>query len=325
MDDFIEMLFKHYRREGFPYFPTNQGYRETRFRELMETNIDDVLENNIIRRTSNAGTSLAWSYFPHAFNVRCKGTITPLEAFNDDKILKSAIRKTCTLSDGFSESNLRSIIRMHSGVQTVSNFRPVAAAALYDYFAPRGVIWDMSGGWGGRLLGAIRSGTKHYIATEPSTETAKGLNLLGEQFGDRYTFNKKKYFDYDIVVKGSEVFKPAKNSLDFCFTSPPYFDLEQYSDEKTQSYVKYGTKELWANEFLLKTFENCYYGLKKGKYMAINIADPKKSRGISLEQETIKQAIKAGFTHTNTLSLMLKAPLGSGKQFKSEPVFLFKK
>ena len=75
--------------------------------------------------------------------------------------------------------------------------------------------------------------------------------------------------------------------------------------------------------FLAQTIENCYYGLKKGKYMLINIADPKKNKSISLETETLRIGKKLGFTHVNTLSLVLKSPVGSKAMYKSEPVFVF--
>ena len=39
-------------------------------------------------------------------------------------------------------------------------------------------------------------------------------------------------------MEGSENFV-EKNNFDLCFTSPPYFDLERYSGEATQSYLKY--------------------------------------------------------------------------------------
>ena len=40
-----------------------------------------------------------------------------------------------------------------------------------------------------------------------------------------------------------------KKSLDLCFTSPPYFDTEKYSDEDTQSYKKFPTEDGWVNGF----------------------------------------------------------------------------
>ena len=85
-----------------------------------------------------------------------------------------------------------------------------------------------------------------------------------------------KDFDYikkkvDIYKQGSETFQPKSESLDLCFTSPPYFDTEKYSDEESQSYKKFPTKDEWVNGFLKTTIENCYRGLKKGGYMLYNI------------------------------------------------------
>lgn len=315
MEAFIETIFNHYRREGFPFYPTNPGYRQARFNELLEANINNIIRNNVVTRTTH-GINLAWSYFPHAFGVKCGNMMTPIEAFNNDDILKGVIRKSCNLSDSISDSVIRGLLRLYSGVQAVSNFRPTAAAALYDHYAGKGIVWDMSGGWGGRLLGATLTEVEHYIATEPSSLTHKGLKQLA------YNFNTNRC---DILKQGSETYRPQKNSLSFCFTSPPYFNLEQYADEETQSFKKFDTKEKWARDFLGQTFSNCYYGLKKGKYMLINIADPKQAKGISLEAETIKIAKHVGFSHTNTLSLMLKSPLGSKVNYKFEPIFVFKK
>ena len=316
LEDFVESIFQHYRREGFPYFPTNQGYREARFQELMEADVSQILNGNMINRTQH-GINLAWSYFPHAFSIECSDMISPMQAFKDDVMFKKIIVKSCKLGDSISDSTIRGLLRLFSGVQAVSNFRPTAAAAIYNHYAPNGIVWDMSGGWGGRMLGAIKVNLKHYIATEPSTKTFKGLSELAQDFAGKTKIT--------LLQKGSEVYKPQKGYLDLCFTSPPYFNLEKYSDEKTQSYKKYSTKNDWVEGFLTQTIENCHYGLKKSGYMIINIADPKKEKKISLEQETLKAAKKVGFTHVNTLVLVLKSPLGSGQLYKTEPVFVFKK
>ena len=179
----------------------------------------------------------------------------------------------------------------------------------------------MSGGWGGRLLGAIAGGVKEYITTEPSELTFDGLHDMAEDFAGN--------MDYEIFKCGSEAYQPEKEMLDLCFTSPPYFDLEKYSNEPTQSYVKFDTKQAWIEGFLLPTFKNCYYGLKTGGYMLINIADVKGKHNINLEQETIIIAEKVGFTHEDTLQLALSNPnLRNNKtnfKYKYEPIYVFKK
>ncbi len=91
-DKLVDTLFQHYRREGFPYFPTNSGYRDVRFAELMNADTSEILRNNIITRTTQ-GTNLAWSYFPHAFKVKCGTMRTPYECFADDVALRGTIAK----------------------------------------------------------------------------------------------------------------------------------------------------------------------------------------------------------------------------------------
>jgi tRNA1(Val) A37 N6-methylase TrmN6 len=206
-------------------------------------------------------------------------------------------------------------LKLYSGVQAVSNFRPTAAKVIYEKFGGDGVIWDMSCGWGGRLLGFLSSSnTKHYIGTEPSTRTYKGLLQMSKEFD---YINKK----IDIYKQGSEEYLPNKSSLDLCFTSPPYFDTEKYSDEPTQSYIKYPTQDEWVNGFLRKTIENCYYGLKEGGYMLYNIANTPKYKFI--EEETVKISKELGFAQEDTLQLTLSSVMGAG--YKYEPVFVFRK
>ena len=82
------------------------------------------------------------------------------------------------------ESTMRSLLRRYTGTQCVSNFRPTAAACLYQNFMQPGeLVWDMSMGYGGRILGAIISNV-NYVGTDPATLTFKGLKEIKEDFGN---------------------------------------------------------------------------------------------------------------------------------------------
>ena len=124
-----------------------------------------------------------------------------------------------------------------------------------------------------------------------------------------------------IFQKGSEDFLPDKESLDLCFTSPPYFNTEKYSDEETQSYIKFPTQDEWVEGFLRKTIQNCHYGLKQNRYMLINIANVKSF--MSLEDATIWIAEQEGFVLEEAYRLALSKISGNG--FKYEPIFVFRK
>jgi hypothetical protein len=313
---FASKIFVYYNTNGFPYYPTDMEYRKKEFDKLIKYDRSNLFENNIIKQTMH-GLGLAWSYFPHSFDVKCNNKMTPYEAYKNKMVFLDVIKKRLKMGTYISDSGIRKMLKIYSGVQGVSNFRPTAAAAIYEAFAKNGVVWDMSGGWGGRLLGAIVGGVGYYIATEPSSKTCEGLVQLAKDFaGD---------MDYNIICGGSEDIKPLKNSLDMCFTSPPYFDLEKYSDEPTQSYKKFNTKEAWVEGFLRPTFNNCHYGLKSDGVMLINIADPKGKQNINLESETVRVAEECGFRLVKTLKLALSNVNLRRKdvKFKYEPIFLF--
>lgn len=319
LNDFAKKIFDYYRKNGFPYYSTDWEYRQKEFEKLKNFDYNALWDGDVIKQSMH-GLGLAWSYFPHAFNVRCNNKISPLEAFNNDEIFMKVIHKRLKMGTYISDSGILKMLKIYTGVQAVSNFRPTAAACIYDRYAKGGKVWDMSGGWGGRLLGAIIAGVETYITTEPSIETYKGLCNLANDF----SFGKTMYY---ISKSGSEDFITYANTLDLCFTSPPYFDLEKYADEPTQSYVKYNTKDTWIDGFLKPTFKNCYYALKEGKYMLINIADVKNKHNINLENETIRIAKEIGFEYLGYHKLALSNINLRGKdvKFKYEPIFIFRK
>jgi DNA modification methylase len=126
--------------------------------------------------------------------------------------------------------------------------------------------------------------------------------------------------EVELHKLGSEVFRP-KEKVDLCFTSPPYFNTEKYSDEDTQSYVKYPEEQKWIDGFLFQTIENCYESLKKNGYLLMNIANT--SSGKNIENATLDISKGFGLVHEKTLQLTLSSVMGAG--YKYEPIFVFKK
>jgi len=322
----VDVIFKYYRRHGFPHYMIRDDEKYTHMKKLKKFDVDTILDGNKIVQTMHC-LRLAWTYFPHFWEVRCGGAkMSPMEIFHDDDKFKSTIKKCWNWNmkhfkgeegmekNKFHENRLRQSIKIYTGTQSVSNFRPTAAKLIYQKYGGD-VVWDMSCGWGGRLLGFLTaSNTKHYIGTEPSSKTYDGLQRMVKDFS---YFGKQ----IDIYKLGSEEYKPKEESLDLCFTSPPYFDTEKYSLESTQSFVKFPTKNEWVNGFLKKTIQNCYNGLKENKYMLINIANTPKYKFI--EKETVRISKELGFVQEDTVQLTLSSVMGAG--YKYEPIFVFRK
>jgi hypothetical protein len=320
-------VFKYWQKQGFPYYKTDKKFRQDQFDKFMMIDHMKTLDfNNKSFKFHNGGLGLAWSYHPHAWKVQCNNNLSPYEIFNSEekftlgirKALKGIFFKKQSYEMLMSQSDktigdIWQILRRVTGGQMVSNFRPVTASAIYSLFCDEGdTVWDMSCGWGGRLLASIKSNV-NYIGTDPNSITMKGLKEMRSTFGH-------KNRSYELLTMGSEEYKPKKNSLDFAFTSPPYFDTEKYSNEKTQSYLKYSNINTWKEKFLRKTIDNCYSGLKDNKFMALNVADVRNYE--TFEKDTIDIAESVGFKLVDTFDLVLSSQQSDSKY---EPIFIFKK
>ena len=321
MQKFKEQIFEYYRKNGFPYYNVSLEDRISKFAKMRRKNYLSLVQDKTIAQTMT-GLGELWTYFPHAFAVQCENMLSPLQAFTDDKTLKMAIDKRIKYGSYINDSGMRKAIKIATGVQSVSNFRPTAAAAIYSYFDAENV-WDMSCGYGGRLLGAfISNSVKHYIGTEPCNPTMDGLIKLKAHLNEL-----DSNFKISLHKTGSECFVPSPETLDLCFTSPPYFRTEKYSTESSQSAIKFPEKEAWLQGFLAQTIKNCYIGLKANKFLAINIANVKAYP--ELEDDCIKVAQQNGFTHVDTLYYALSKIMGSrsncDSKFKLEPMFVFQK
>ena len=319
VDDALDVIFQYHRKRGFPHYNVPYTKRLSDLKVLARFDEQSIFKDKKIDQTMH-GLSLAWTYFSHWVDVVCGGSkMSPMEYWNNDDKLKEIIRKTWSWqvkhgNGKFTLNRLRQNLKIYGGNQSVSNFRPTAAKYIYNTYGNNGVVWDMSCGWGGRLVGFLSSNCKTYIGTEPSSKTFDGLIQLNK---DLNIYGK----DVQIHKLGSEIFRPEKETLDLCFTSPPYFDTEKYSDEETQSYKKYPSEQLWIDGFLTDTIKNCYWGLKERGRMLINIANTPKYKNI--EDETIRVSVENGFTHEDTIYLILSSV--SGKGIKLEPIFVFRK
>ena len=195
----------------------------------------------------------------------------------------------------------------------------------------------------------------HYIGTDPNTD-----NYINELDITRYEyvadfFNNKcletnSFWEedkntYHIFQEGSEHignhkdFQQYKGKLDLIFTSPPYFDREQYSSDDEQSFRAYPQYEDWRDNFLKPTLENCYHSLKDDRYILWNIADIKigKDKYYPLEQDSIDVLTKLGCEYQGKLKMLMTSMVGvdqsnvkncvkvNGRYLKYEPIFLFHK
>src|SRR5580704_8118579 len=154
MEKLKEAVFAHYRLCGYPHYVLTDDEKKAELCKLTKYRHENLIDGPFVGQTMHA-LNLSWSYHPHAVAVRCNGMRTVIETFNDDVLFWEVIEKRLTYDARITDSAIRKQLRIHTGTQGVSNFRPSAASALYNEFLPEegGVVFDPSCGWGGRLLG----------------------------------------------------------------------------------------------------------------------------------------------------------------------------
>ena len=122
----VEVIFNYYRRHGFPHYRIRENEKHQHIRKLQKFDVDTIFIDNQIIQTMHC-LRLAWTYFPHFWEVECgNARTTPMQAFNDDERFKSVIRKTwrwCTTTyegesgmakDIFHENRLRQSIKIYT-------------------------------------------------------------------------------------------------------------------------------------------------------------------------------------------------------------------
>jgi predicted methyltransferase len=141
-------------------------------------------------------------------------------------------------------------------------YRPQMAKAVCLRYQPK-IVLDPCAGWAGRMLGAVSSGAE-YIAFEPNTKTYDGILRLAKILNIE---NKVRIICDDVLNIGNYDIP----KVDLVITSPPYFDLEIYTNEFTQSITNCDNYDLWSEKFLKTTIYNCIDLLKSGGVSCWNV------------------------------------------------------
>ena len=269
---------------------------------------------------NNMGANILTQFFPEILDVVKSGKVSHRDFFKDDKRLIGYCRtvlKYCTSPlEMFKMMSFRGSSRCY-------NFRPATAKALYELYGKENCkVLDTSSGFGGRLLGFFTAkNTSEYVGIDPNTADSCNRFIL---YMSRY-FNKKAYVNKigseDFTV---ENYPQYENYFDISFTSPPYFNIERYSDDITQSHVKFNTYDSWVDGFYRNTIYNSCNALKLDGVFAINI-----SWVDNIKEYTEEFLNDCGFYIIKEDKYLLRihpreSSYGSDKMSKYEPIWVAK-
>jgi hypothetical protein len=333
-EEVVQTVFNVYRQKNiYPiYYFNDEGISN----EILRCRNKDVsFFGNIMDFRYTQGNTLLKFMFPN-FQKGYSGIkdnqnyINSFDKFYSDEMLSGVIRFQLNYDSPIPLRLLNTMSLYRD--RTPTNFSPMRSKALFERYVPKGGrIYDFSCGYGGRMLGALCSKNEYeYEGVDPSSETFDNLNLLGERI--EKSLNRKKSFE--IHKLGSEDYFGEKESIDFSFSSPPYFNLEKYNDEETQCYNRFGNIDDWFSQYVEKTIKNIYHMLKMDGLYAVNIADFNVPKGgkFGFVGKWIETSEKIGFENIDIISMKLSNRGGNknanstgGSNRKEEKIYVFKK
>lgn len=151
---------------------------------------------------------------------------------------------------------LRCIYNLYFG--SINVFLPSYCNALFNKINPSCIL-DFTMGWGGRMIASCKSNVKKYIGIdsnnnlkEPYEHMIRILNL---------------YYSTEIMTIFEDCLKIDYSKLEYdcVFTSPPYYNLELYTNTKKR------TKKEWINNFYIPIITETFQYLQPGGYYCLNV------------------------------------------------------
>lgn len=194
------------------------------------------------------GLKICQHFCKNFFDIQTRNGKSFHQVWNDPEIMDKVRIWGLEKMSALYLSWIRRAVYMASGMHNPSFFRPhIAKQIILSTNKLRGTLFDPCAGWGGRMLGTVSAGW-HYVACEPNRTTYNHLLEIVDflDIRDFVTLHNIPYEDLELSAVGP---------VDVVLTSPPYFDLEIYSNEDTQSHRKFTTYDTWLNNWYLPMVE----------------------------------------------------------------------
>lgn len=201
--------------------------------------VEKKVDQNYISATSVVGTSIIKTYMTHLYDVQNHKGMSIRKAWKYDSLMKAIQVNRKTHETPYASEIIRQL-GFTCGMSKVTVYRPLLTKRIVQYFGANEVL-DVCVGWGGRMLGACCVDGCHYTGIEPHSITHAKL------------VHMKKDLDLTTATlhhgTAENILPSLERKYDLALTSPPYYNLEIYSDENTQSH-HYGSYKQWVQAFL---------------------------------------------------------------------------
>jgi hypothetical protein len=206
---------------------------------------------------------------------------TPLELWamttkKDEEMMREILGELLKSKEGLTHRSFRDAF-WKTGLEA-NSFKTTVASSVYWYFDAKRIL-DISAGWGDRLMAAMAHRAERYVAYDPNINLKPGHDEMKRVFAGDYADR------YEVRYTGFETGQLGHETFDLIFTSPPYFNFEQYSKSSIgavgavgavgtgQSMETYPRFNQWFVRFLCMSLSKAWANLDTNGNMVIHITD----------------------------------------------------
>jgi hypothetical protein len=269
--------------------------------EIYNYSLDDIKKDLInlfekshekLSMNSKIGNKFV-NYFtaPERFIVKSKRGISFYEfinninKYNKPQYFKNFIKYAMETGNKSKITAYYDFFRLYFG--TVSIFKPVIAINIYKKFKPQSVL-NPCLGWGGTMVGASALGIPNFIGIDINKNNEPAYNKMIK------ICNTLSNTKIKIIIKDAIKVDYSKFDYDMVLTSPPYYNIEIYSNQIAQE-----NKDEWDKNFYIPLYTKTYKNLKNGGYFIININIENYERVLKPLFGACDKKMKMPHTHRN--------------------------
>jgi hypothetical protein len=203
-----------------------------------------------------------------------------------------------------------------------TSFRPTVMVSIIKMFNSK-VILDFSAGWGDRLIGALACDNiiNFYCGVDPNT-------CVHPNYQKMIKFFNKNIKKYNMIESPFQTAEVPKRDYDLIMTSPPYFNLEKYTDEDTQSISSSADLEDWLKDFLFISLSKSWNLLIPDGHLVVSINDMRDTPGVQTYKfvEKMINYVNTKLINSKYLGVISYAEKRDNGRFRSpQPLWIWKK
>lgn len=336
----LKDVFEYYRAKGFPAEKYDDKFLIDSFKKLEKADQYKVIDaNGYVSNFGQLCLPVCRHFCADKFWKASSESMSSIEDvfYNDDlfiKVLKNRMGWNVTTEGGevrpymftLSDSMIRCGIRNSGYGYGVSNFRPIIAKYIYNKYLAGEIsptIYDFSAGWGARCLAAM-SLRYNYIGVDPLT--SDNINDMIKFYKDSKELNiSGSHICYNVCSQDEVLYELLPDNIDLTFSCPPYFNLEVYSKDATQSYNQYSNYNDWLEYYWRPTVKICHNKLKDNGKLVFIIKD--RYGKLNLKEGMEKIIFEEGFEFVESLQYKtsvnhLSNKVNTGRNIKNNEYIL---